>query len=32
MILWYETDNGDQSSPIAFEINRLTPAIGDGES
>jgi hypothetical protein len=30
MILWYETDNGDQSSPVAFEIDRLNPSIGDG--
>jgi hypothetical protein len=30
MILWYQTDDGDQSSPIAFEIDRLTPSVGDG--
>ncbi|HVW25794.1 MAG TPA: hypothetical protein VHC69_10510 [Polyangiaceae bacterium] len=30
MILWYLTDSGDQSSPIAFELDRLSPIIGDG--
>ena len=30
MVLWYETDTGDQSSPVAFDIDRLTPIVGDG--
>ena len=30
MILWYQTDAGDESSPVAFELDRLTPIIGDG--
>jgi hypothetical protein len=29
MMLWYETDVGDISSPIEFQIDRLTPIIGD---
>lgn len=30
MILWYQTDAGDESSPIAFELDRLPHIIDDG--
>jgi hypothetical protein len=30
MILWYQTDGGDESAPIAFELDRLAPILPDG--
>jgi hypothetical protein len=30
LILWYETDIGDASSPVSFELDRVPPGIGDG--
>ncbi|HEX4339637.1 MAG TPA: hypothetical protein VH062_27205 [Polyangiaceae bacterium] len=29
IVLWYETDLGDVSSPVAFEMDRLTPDFGN---
>jgi len=29
MTLWYETDTGDLSIPISFQIDRLTPILND---
>jgi len=30
MVLWYETEQGDISSPVLFQIDRINPIIGDG--
>lgn len=30
LILWYRTDEGDDSSPVSFELDRITPTVVDG--